>query len=128
MRSNYFTRTALALLLAVLLVGCQDLNVRQPDGETSLAAAALVRRDLATGATLNGANGMYFGPDGNLYVAVFARGEIVALNPRNGKIVARYGRDQGVLAPTTSPSARTAPCTGPTSSSARSVAWRRTVR
>ena len=99
MRSNYFTRTALALLLAVLLVGCQDLNVRQPDGETSLAAAALVRRDLATGATLNGANGMYFGPDGNLYVAVFARGEIVALNPRNGKIVARYGRDQGVLAP-----------------------------
>lgn len=30
---------------------------------------------------------------------MFARGEIVALNPRNGKIVARFGPVQGVLAP-----------------------------
>lgn len=102
MRRTKLTTAALFMfmLLALLLVSCQDLSARPLDAEAALAGAAtIVRRDLVTGATLNGANGTYFGPDGNLYVAVFASSEIVALNPRNGKIVARYGRDQGVLTP-----------------------------
>jgi len=86
-KRSHLTRTALALLLVALLVGCQDLNARQPEGETSLAAAALVRRDLVTGATLNGANGMYFGPDGNLYVAVFARGDHLEVSSLFGATV-----------------------------------------
>ncbi len=99
MTRGHLSRTALAVLMAVLLVSCQDPSLQQSDAEASLTAAALVRRDLVTGATLNGANGIYFGPDGNLYVASFAGSEIVALNPRNGKIVARFGEDQGVLVP-----------------------------
>lgn len=99
MRRTNHTTAALVIFLAVLLIGCQDLSARQGDTELSPTAAALVQRDLVTGATLNGANGIYFGPDGNLYVAVFAGSEIVALNPRNGRTVERYGRDQGVLAP-----------------------------
>jgi sugar lactone lactonase YvrE len=55
--------------------------------------------ELVRGAALHGANGMNFGPDGNLYVASVAGSVIVALNPVDGEIVTRYGREQGVLGP-----------------------------
>jgi sugar lactone lactonase YvrE len=55
--------------------------------------------ELVRGAELHGTNGMYFGPDGNLYVAVVAGNEIVAFDPSSGEIVARFGPDQGVLSP-----------------------------
>ena len=51
------------------------------------------------GATLHGADGMIFGPDGNLYVAVGMGSEIVALDPSDGAIVARFGPTQGVVSP-----------------------------
>jgi hypothetical protein len=43
MRRNHLTRTALALLLAVMLVGCQDLNVRQPDAHLAEVRLRLVQ-------------------------------------------------------------------------------------
>ena len=59
MRRTSRTTAALVIPLAVLLIGCQDLSAHQLDAEASQAgAAAVVRRDLVTGATLNGANGM----------------------------------------------------------------------
>ncbi len=44
---------------------------------------------LVRGAALHGTNGLYFGPDGNLYVASVFGGEIVALNPNSGKVLKR---------------------------------------
>jgi sugar lactone lactonase YvrE len=58
-----------------------------------------VMRVIAKGAALHGANGINFGPDGNLYIASVAGREIVVMNPRNGKFMARLGPDAGVEGP-----------------------------
>jgi len=42
---------------------------------------------LVRGAPVNGANGMKIGVDGNLYIASALGGEIVIMNPKNGKII-----------------------------------------
>jgi sugar lactone lactonase YvrE len=88
-------------LLSVALVALASGGLAR-DAEVLASATAAPGYEiveLVRGSALHGANGVYFGPDGNLYVAVFAGSEIVALDPQSGEIVARFGRDQGVLAP-----------------------------
>lgn len=54
---------------------------------------------LVKGAPIHGANGLYFGPDGNLYVASFAGNEIIKMDPNSGRILDRIGIERGVLSP-----------------------------
>ncbi|TVQ10088.1 MAG: hypothetical protein EA361_14515 [Bacteroidetes bacterium] len=56
-------------------------------------------RVIAKGAPIHGANGINFGPDGNLYIASVAGREIIVMNKLNGKIIKRLGPDQGVDVP-----------------------------
>jgi sugar lactone lactonase YvrE len=44
-------------------------------------------RILARGATIHGANGTYFGPDGLLYIASFIGGDILVMDPNSGRLV-----------------------------------------
>ena len=80
----------LILLVPALfpVLACQD---RTPD------QAEL--RVIAEGAALKGANGINFGPDGNLYIASVPGREVVVMNPFNGRIIKRLGPDQGVEGP-----------------------------
>jgi sugar lactone lactonase YvrE len=94
----------LALSLLVLVVAVVANASGGPARGAEVLASATAAPgyeivELVRGAALHGANGIYFGPDGNLYVAVVAGNEIVALDPSNGEIVARFGPDQGVLSP-----------------------------
>lgn len=54
---------------------------------------------LVQGAPFHGGNGLFYGPDGNLYIASTPGNEIVVMNPDTGAIVRRYGYQQGVLTP-----------------------------
>jgi sugar lactone lactonase YvrE len=95
----------LIVVPAVLLVlACQDRTPVQPDLEVvaEMAVGKLpvtVMRVIAKGSALHGANGINFGPDGNLYIASVAGREVVVMNPRNGKFMARLGPDAGVEGP-----------------------------
>ena len=55
--------------------------------------------ELVRGSALHGANGMFFGPDGNLYVGSVLGSVIVGIEPDSGRVVRRIGLDQGVLTP-----------------------------
>lgn len=54
---------------------------------------------LARGAALHGTNGIYFGPDDNLYIASFFGQNITVMNKQNGKILKQFGVGDGVLGP-----------------------------
>jgi sugar lactone lactonase YvrE len=51
------------------------------------------------GAQVRGANGILFGPDGNLYIASVVTPGIVAMNPETGEIVRQLGPDDGAKGP-----------------------------
>ena len=51
---------------------------------------------LSKGCPFHGANGIAFGPDGLLYAASVANAHIVALDPRTGEVVHRYGLEDGL--------------------------------
>ncbi len=54
---------------------------------------------LVKGAPIHGANGLYFGPDGNLYVASVCGNEIIKMDPHSGRILDRIGQEHGVISP-----------------------------
>jgi len=56
-------------------------------------------KEIGTGASTHGTNGITIGPDGNLYIASFWAKEILVMNKQNGKIVNRIGIDKGVKSP-----------------------------
>ena len=56
-------------------------------------------RILVQGTSIHGANGVYFGQDGLLYVASVAGRNISVMDPRSGKILRRIGPEQGVEGP-----------------------------
>ncbi|MFD1314784.1 YncE family protein [Namhaeicola litoreus] len=49
-----------------------------------------VLKTIARGAEIHGTNGIYFGPDDNLYIASFYGQEIVVMDKQNGKILKRF--------------------------------------
>ena len=68
-----------------------------PEGFKANKAPKL--KEIARGAILHGTNGIYFGPDDNLYIASFYGQEIIVMNKQNGKIIRRFGLDEGVTGP-----------------------------
>ena len=56
-------------------------------------------RVLVKGAPIHGANGLYFGPDGNLYVACAVGNEIIKMDPNSGRILDRIGQERKVDGP-----------------------------
>lgn len=61
--------------------------------------AATTIKTLATGAPVHGSNGIYIGPDQNIYIASGAGSEIIKMDPNTGGILARIGSECGVLWP-----------------------------
>ena len=54
---------------------------------------------LSQGGPLHGTNGVYFGPDGRLYVASVGSATVAALDPESGAILERWGPEEGVNGP-----------------------------
>ena len=84
-KARLWSRTLFLILVLVLLTAAGD--------------APFVLREIARGSPIHGANGLYFDALDNLYIASFAGGEILVMNPRNGKIVNRLGAEAGVVNP-----------------------------
>jgi streptogramin lyase len=78
--------------VAVLVLGVASPGVAAESSQ--LDVEVLVR-----GAPLHGANGMVFDTQDRLFVASLAGREIVAMDPRTGRVVNQYGPDAGVQAP-----------------------------
>ena len=55
--------------------------------------------EFVTGAKIAGVNGIHFGPDGMLYAASVIGSDISVINTETGKILRRYGIEEGVIGP-----------------------------
>ena len=78
-------------LSLALLIGCTA-----PEPPVPAEATVTV---LAQGGPLHGTNGVYFGPDGRLYVASVSSAAVAALDPETGAILERWGPEDGVQGP-----------------------------
>lgn len=92
------------LLLILFAYSCspeiQEFDQKlKPDKDQSNNSLNADLKILVKGAPISGTNGIDIGPDGNLYVASVNGQEIVVMNKDNGKILNRYGPEQGVLGP-----------------------------
>lgn len=79
-------------IACVLLAGCSSPGTTPDTFDPELAL-------LAGGAELHGANGMHFGPDGQLYVASVLGQVLVALDPETGATTMQWGNESGVAGP-----------------------------
>ena len=87
----------LALLIAVS--ACQEFNELIPLGANSKKGPKPLVKEIASGAVIKGANGINFGPDGNLYIGSVNGQEIIVMNSQTGKILNRLGPNVGVTTP-----------------------------
>jgi sugar lactone lactonase YvrE len=93
--------------LAILLLAFSCGPDAVLESETSLEAVSAksqkgensVLKVIARGAELHGTNGIYFGPDDNLYIASFYGQNVTVMNKQNGKILKQFGVSDGVLGP-----------------------------
>ena len=74
-----------------LLVGCAAPD--PPDPPTWTVTV------LAQGSPLHATNGMYFGPDGRLYVVSASSAIVAAFDPESGELLERWGPETGVQGP-----------------------------
>ncbi len=96
-RKLYPILASLALLLAI--TACQEYNEFIPQGANSKKNSKVLLNEIATGAVIKGANGINFGPDGNLYIGSVNGQEIIVMNKQNGKILNRLGPEVGMRSP-----------------------------
>lgn len=68
-------------------------------GEAAVRDGQIITRVLARGGPLHGANGLYFGPDGYLYIASVFGGGITAMDPDSGHIVRQIVLQDGLDGP-----------------------------
>ena len=78
-------------LTVTLLIGCAAPELPEPAKSTVMV--------LSQGPPLHGSNGIYFGPDGRLYVASVTSGTVAALDPETGEVLERWGPEDGVQGP-----------------------------
>lgn len=86
---------SILVMATLLLSACQPIMTPAPE----TAAPLLQAEVFATGAPLHSANGVYFGPDGNLYIASVGGKEIVVMDPESGAVLKRLGQEVGVTSP-----------------------------
>ena len=86
----------LAMLMLFLFAFSCNSDDSDPDKDDDLS---YVLTEFASGAVLHGTNGIYFGPDDNLYIASFFGQNITVMNKQNGKILKQFGVGDGVLGP-----------------------------
>ena len=99
------------LVLATLLFSaCQPIVAPQPES----GAPGQQVEVFATGPSHSSANGAYFGPDGNLYIASVGGHEILVMDPETGAVLKRLGEEVGVTSPDDLTLARMVLFTGPT--------------
>lgn len=88
-------RSALsAAVVLILLAGCDSATEQKAPEDTTP-----IVEQLADGADIAGANGIHFGPDGNLYIASVVGSEIRAIDPDTGAVIKRYTAEDGVIGP-----------------------------
>jgi len=92
-----FSLLTLAILVMITFSACSD-DDDDDDGEDP-GDKELVIEEIAMGARIHGANGINFGPDGNLYIASFYGQEVLSMNKQTGEILTSYGVDKNVLGP-----------------------------
>jgi len=78
-------------LSMALLMGCTSAEPPAP-----VEATVTV---LAQGGPLHATNGMYFDPDGRLYVGSASSGVVAAIDPETGEVLERWGPEEGVRGP-----------------------------
>lgn len=88
--------TVTILVLATLLLSaCQPIVAPEPQA----AAPAFHAEVFVKGAPLKSTNGLYFGPDGNLYIGSVGGQAIIVMDPETGAILKRLGAEVGVTSP-----------------------------
>jgi len=88
------------LFIFSITISCDSEDFNDPDAaELASKSQNATLKTLATGAKLHGTNGIYFGPDDNLYIASFYGQNITVMNKQNGKILRQFGVNEGVLGP-----------------------------
>ena len=75
----------------MLLVGCAAPDPPEPADWTVTV--------LAQGSPLHATNGMYFGPDGRLYVVSASSATVAAVDKESGEVLERWGPELGVRGP-----------------------------
>ena len=90
-----FALIAVFAVLAALLTSPAAAERRGEDEPRTLSDGHPLWRS----SVLNGANGLYVGPDGNVYTGSVFGNEIVVQNPRNGRVIDRIGAERGVNGP-----------------------------
>jgi len=86
----------LAILMLLLFAFSCSSDDSDPDKDDDLS---YVLTEFASGAVLHGTNGIYFGPDDNLYIASFYGQNITVMNKKDGNIIKQFGVSDGVLGP-----------------------------
>ena len=66
---------------------------------TAQSNGTVTVKTLVEGAQIHGTNGMAFDEEGNLYIASALGREIIIMDPKTGKILDRYGPEDGVDGP-----------------------------
>ena len=89
--SHGAVRAWIAVCGVALLGGCAAPDPPEP--------APWTVRVLAQGSPLHAANGMYFGPDGRLYVVSVSSAVVAAFDPESGELLERWGPEMGVQGP-----------------------------
>ena len=79
------------MLGVALLSGCGAPEPAEPQAWTV--------RMLAQGSPVHATNGMYFGPDGRLYVVSASSAMVTAIDKESGEILERWGPELGVQGP-----------------------------
>ncbi|MCB1692832.1 MAG: hypothetical protein KDI19_08705 [Pseudomonadales bacterium] len=86
-----------AIAACLALAGCE--KTESPPPATQSGDDRTRVEVIATGSRIAGANGVHFGPDGNLYVASVVGSDITVIDPESGDELKRYTARDGITGP-----------------------------